>query len=112
MNERLEVFKKFAKTNDVLSKTLTSNAVIYTRVSTKEQMETNLSLETQKKHCEEYAHKHNLHVVSYFGGTYESAKTDERKEFQRMLNFVKKQKEKISYIVVFSIDRFSRSGSN
>lgn len=34
------------------------------------------------------------------------------KEFSRMLNFVKKSKEKISHIIVYSVDRFSRSGGN
>lgn len=108
----LTQFQKFAKKGNSNLEKLSSNAVIYTRVSTKEQAETNLSLETQKKHCIDYATKNNLHIVEYFGGTYESAKTDERKEFNRMLTFVKKQKLKISYIIVFSIDRFSRSGSN
>jgi site-specific DNA recombinase len=50
--------------------------------------------------------------MSYFGGTYESAKTDERKHFNNMLTFVKKSKEKILTIVVYSVDRFSRSGAN
>ena len=107
-----ELFEKFAKRSNTSVRSLTKNAVIYTRVSTKEQAETNLSLETQKKYCEQFALKSNLGIVAYFGGTYESAQTDERKEFQRMLDFVKKQKEKISYIIVFSIDRFSRSGTN
>ena len=84
--------------------------MIYTRVSTKEQAETNLSLETQKKHCGEYAKKNGLIVEGYFGGTYESAQTDERKEFKNMLAFVKKHQ--VANIIVYSIDRFSRSGAN
>ena len=62
-------------------KTKTNNrkkAIIYTRVSTKEQADNNTSLTTQKKYCEEYAVKNGFEVVEYFGGTYESAKTDER----------------------------------
>jgi len=50
-----------------------NNAVIYTRVSSAEQ-EDNTSLSSQKKHCEMYADRRGLNVVSYFGGTYESAK--------------------------------------
>jgi DNA invertase Pin-like site-specific DNA recombinase len=50
--------------------------------------------------------------MGYFGGTYESAKTDERREFNKMLAFVKKSKERIAYIIVYSVDRFSRSGTN
>ncbi|GAB3534938.1 recombinase family protein [Pontibacter brevis] len=87
-------------------------AVIYTRVSTKEQAETNQSLETQLERCRAYAGRHGYEVVSEFGGTYESAKSDERKEFQRMLEFVKRSRLKVGYIIVYSHDRFSRSGSS
>lgn len=88
------------------------NCVVYTRVSTKEQAETNLSLDTQYKACMAYAVKRGFSVIQKFGGTYESAKNDERKEFKRMLDFVKRSKEAIGYIIVYSVDRFSRSGAN
>jgi site-specific DNA recombinase len=90
----------------------TRNTIIYTRVSTREQALTNLSLETQKKHCLQYALNHNLNVVGFYGGTYESAKTDERKEFNRMLNYIQTSKEQVSFILVYSLDRFSRTGGN
>jgi site-specific DNA recombinase len=88
------------------------NCVIYTRVSSKEQMDTNQSLEWQKKFCMEYAIKNKYQTKGYFGGTYESAKSDERKEFSRMLKFVRASKEKISFILVYSLDRFSRTGDS
>ena len=104
-------FDKFAKTSKTAIKTTdTKNAVIYTRVSSKEQADKNLSLETQRRAIEEYAKRNNQTVVSYFGGTYESAKTDGRKEFVRMLDFIKKSKGKISHLLVYSLDRFSRTG--
>lgn len=88
-----------------------SSCVIYTRVSTQEQADTNGSLQTQMKYCREYAVRHGLEVVECFGDTYESAKSDkERKEFQRMLRFVRGTK-RITSILVFSLDRFSRTGS-
>src|ERR1035437_3605114 len=90
----------------------TNNCVIYTRVSTKEQADNNMSLETQRKFCEQFAIKNGYTIMGCFGGTYESAKTDERKEFNRMLSYVRKSKEKISHIIVYSVDRFSRSGAN
>ena len=95
------------------SKRAQSNkCVIYTRVSSKEQADHNGSLDTQKKYCLNYAQANKLEVVEEFGGTYESAKSDaDRKQFQRMLNFVKRRKD-ISTIVVFSLDRFSRTGSS
>lgn len=88
----------------------TGNVVIYTRVSTKEQADKNMSLETQRKAIEEYALRQKLNVVASFGGTYESAKTDGRKEFQRMLEFIRKSKGKIAQILVYTLDRFSRTG--
>ena len=107
------LLKQFAKGKSSEEKELgVQNCVIYTRVSSKEQMDTNQSLEWQKKYCVEYAIKNKLNIQGYFGGTYESAKSDERKEFTRMLKFVKSSKEKISYILVYSLDRFSRTGDS
>ena len=98
--------------NTQKSKTGIENCVIYTRVSSKEQMENNKSLEWQKKLCVDFAIKNNYAIKGYFGGTYESAKSDERKEFNRMLQFVKASKENVSYILVYCLDRFSRSGES
>ena len=88
----------------------TKNAVVYTRVSTKEQSDKNLSLSFQRNTIEEYAIRSGITVLEYFGGTYESAKTDGRKEFMRMLEFIKKNKGKISHLLVYTLDRFSRTG--
>lgn len=103
---------QFSKGQKSAKKTSNKNAVIYTRVSSKEQAETNQSLETQKKYCLEYSLKHDLNILGFFGGTYESAKTDERNEFNRMIRFVKNQKEGVALILVYSLDRFSRTGDN
>lgn len=108
--DNLSAFSNFAKGKKVEKKKL-PNCVIYTRVSTKDQ-EDNLSLITQKKGCEEYAKRKGYTVLEYFGGKSESAKTDERKEFNQMLTYLKKYKETVSYIIVYSLDRFSRSGQN
>jgi site-specific DNA recombinase len=109
LNE-ITVFDQFAKGKKVGSG-LTNNCIIYTRVSSKEQ-EQGYSLDIQLKECEEHARKNGYNILGCFGGTYESAKTDERKEFNRMLQFVKKSKDKITYIIVHMVDRFSRSGAN
>lgn len=85
-------------------------AVIYTRVSSKEQADKNLSLDFQRKSVEEYAGRNGFTIAASFGGTYESAKTDGRKEFARMLDFVKKSKGVVSHILVYTLDRFSRTG--
>ena len=104
-------FENFAK-GSVKNITIGNKCVIYTRVSTKDQANNNMSLVTQKNLCEKFCEKNGFEIIECFGGTYESAKNDERKEFNRMLAFIKKSKEKISQIVVYSIDRFSRSGAN
>ena len=105
----LEKLKEFAPKKNQLRQS--NNAIIYTRVSTKEQADTNTSLETQKKYCENYAKSNGYKVIGYFGGTYESAKSDERKEFKRMLKYVR-QSGTVGYIIVYSYDRFSRTGSS
>ncbi|UOQ76525.1 recombinase family protein [Hymenobacter sp. 5516J-16] len=106
-NFALQQFGKPSK-QTVLS--ATNRVVIYTRVSTKEQADTNHSLALQKKQCLEHAQVNGYEVVEHFGGTYESAKDDGRKEFTRMLKFVQQKSNRISRIVVASFDRFSRSG--
>ncbi len=108
-----ELLQSFGKGNPTsTTKKTSTNSVIYTRVSSKEQADNNQSLETQKKYCLQYALKQDMEVLGFFGGTYESAKTDERKEFNRMIRFVKNQKEGVSFILVYSLDRFSRTGDN
>jgi site-specific DNA recombinase len=107
--DRLHEFKKFSPERKALGEN--NNAIIYTRVSTKEQADTNTSLGTQKRYCEKYATTNGLNVVAYFGGTHESAKSDDRKEFQKMLKYVK-QSGSIGFIIVYSYDRFSRTGSS
>jgi site-specific DNA recombinase len=84
-------------------------AVVYTRVSSQEQAESNSSLETQLKLCKDYAKREGITIKQYFGLTYESAKSDGRKEFQKMLSFTKKDKD-IAFIIVYNYDRFSRTG--
>jgi DNA invertase Pin-like site-specific DNA recombinase len=85
-------------------------AVVYTRVSSKEQYDKNLSLDWQRKAIEEFAGRNGFDIMNFYGGTYESAKTDGRKEFLNMLEFIKKQKGKVSHILVYLLDRFSRTG--
>jgi DNA invertase Pin-like site-specific DNA recombinase len=108
--ENLNAFSGFAKRSKTTINFVESDFVItYSRVSTKEQHDKNLSLETQQKAFEERARREGKTIVANFGGTYESAKTDGRKEFQRMLGFIKTHR-RISQIWVYMTDRFSRTG--
>ncbi len=106
----LEILKQFAKGKEKIAKK-GGRAVIYSRVSSKEQVE-GFSLEVQMQKCEEYAQQNGYVVVERFGGTYESAKSDkERKEFNKMLKYVKAKRNSIDAVIVYSTSRFSRTGS-
>ncbi len=83
-------------------------AVIYCRVSTKEQVEEGNSLATQEKICKEYAAKHNYSVVQSFIELGESAKTADRTELKKLLAFCTAKKENIDALIVYRIDRLSR----
>ena len=64
----LEVFDQFAKREKGRIIGKNNTAVIYTRVSSKEQFDKNASLSTQLKYCQEYAIRKELEVLEYFGG--------------------------------------------
>ena len=83
-------------------------AVIWTRVSTKEQADNNLSLETQEKACRDYAERNGIEIDCIKGNTNESAKT-EGKLFREMIAYVSLHKL-VNTILVYSLDRFSRTG--
>ncbi|MEN9523723.1 MAG: hypothetical protein RL065_2100 [Bacteroidota bacterium] len=109
-----EVFKQFIihKSELPSNETGIKYGVIYTRVSTKEQFLHNGSIETQKKMCLRFAEQNDIPILQEFGGCYESAKSEERKEFKRMMEFVKNSKQSVKFIIVSDNDRFSRTGAN
>ena len=80
-------------------------AVIFARVSTKEQ-EPGASLDAQKVAMEDYCAKKGLKIVNKYRVT-ESSTNGKRIVFHEMLDFVRKQKNKTA-IVVHCIDRFQR----
>ena len=82
-------------------------AVIYIRVSTKEQTE-NLSLPTQLRACEEYCHRQGYEVLERFKEEGESAKTADRPELQRLLKYCRTHKGRVHFVVVFNLTRFAR----
>ena len=82
-------------------------AIIYCRVSTKEQTQ-NLSLPTQLRFCREYSERQGYHVVEEFVERGESAKTTERPELQRLLSFCRENKTRVATVVVYDISRLSR----
>ena len=63
-----------------------NRAVIYCRVSTKDQVD-NFSLSTQEKACRDYCARHSFDVDKVFVEEGESAKTVNRPRFQQMLAY-------------------------
>jgi site-specific DNA recombinase len=116
MNQKQELFGHlYRKLNKIRPEerpkgvALTKNCIIYTRVSDTSQ-ELKFSLDFQKEQCEALAKREGYNIIEYFGGKAESASKEERKEFERMLQYARLRKGNISFIIVYSLDRFSRKG--
>ena len=82
-------------------------AVIYVRVSDPRQAE-NLSLATQLKACEDYCERQGFVILERFSEQGESAKTADRTELQRLLQYCRTHKGKVHFVVVFNLTRFAR----
>lgn len=87
----------------------TKHAVIYCRVSTKEQVDEGNSLSTQEKICRDYALKNGYEIAHVFIEQGESAKTTERTELQNLLSYCANRKNGIDAIIAYKIDRISRN---
>ena len=86
--------------------------LVYTRVSSKDQ-ESNKSLIVQLEQLRKFARANKFEVLGEFGGTYESASGDfTRKEFSRLINYVRSMKDKPYGILLNTINRFSRTGGS
>ena len=84
------------------------NAVIYSRVSSTEQVE-GTSLDSQEGACREYARAHNLNVIEVFREQGESAKFADRTQLLRLLAFCKDKRTRVTTLIVWKLDRFSRN---
>jgi site-specific DNA recombinase len=71
-------------------------AVIYVRVSTKEQIE-NLSRPTQLRACEEYCRREGYEILERFREEGENAKTADRPQLQRLLKYCRTHKDKVHF---------------
>ena len=76
-----------------------NRAVIYVRVSTKDQVE-NFSLATQEKACGDYCAKFGMKVDQIFVEEGESAKTVNRVQFQKALAYCRENKGRVKWLVV------------
>ncbi|MGO8827490.1 MAG: recombinase family protein [Acidimicrobiales bacterium] len=85
------------------------SAVIYTRVSTGEQVQ-NYSLATQEKACREWCARNDLNVDRVFREEGESAKTADRPKLQELLEYCAESARArgIEWVVVYKVDRLAR----
>ncbi len=84
-------------------------AVIYTRVSDPSQIENN-SLDSQREICQIYAQKNGYKVVKEFREEGVSAKhVNTRPQLRELLSFCTKKTNKVSAVIVYRFDRFSRN---
>lgn len=83
------------------------NAVLYLRVSTKEQVD-NTSLKTQEEQGRRFAEHNSLKVYRIFREEGESAKTTARTALQKMIKFCIEHKPDVSAVVIWRYDRLAR----
>ncbi|MGZ3743826.1 MAG: recombinase family protein [Pseudobdellovibrionaceae bacterium] len=84
-----------------------NKAVIYVRVSSKEQEREGFSIPAQKKYLNEYAIENDIKVVRIFEES-ESAKIAGRTQFKQMLQFLKSNLD-VKHILVEKTDRLYRN---
>jgi site-specific DNA recombinase len=82
--------------------------IIYTRVSSDEQVK-GTSLRFQEDVCRKYCQEHGIEVVRVFSEEGESAKTADRTELLKALEYCRKNKGTLAAFVVAKVDRFARN---
>ena len=81
------------------------NAVIYARYSSDNQREE--SIEGQIRECTAFAEKNGITILKHYIDRAYSAKTDNRPEFQRMIN--DSRQRLFDIVLVWKLDRFARN---
>lgn len=84
------------------------SAVCYIRVSTDEQANKAQNLPTQKRKVEDRCKRDGLPVLKTFVDA-ESARTQDREQFQAMLEYCRKHKSKITNVVFADLSRLARN---
>lgn len=94
----------FAKVRPIPLANIT-NAVIYARYSSEKQTEN--SIDGQLRECKAYCDFHGYNIIGEYIDRATSGTTDNRPEFQRMIEDSAKQQ--FAYIIVYRFDRFARN---
>jgi site-specific DNA recombinase len=83
-------------------------AVVYCRVSTREQTE-NLSLTSQERISRQSIQEAGLEILDVFVDEGKSARTSNRPQFKRMLEFCEKNRNRVAAVVMYRLDRIMRN---
>ena len=84
--------------------------ILYTRVSSEEQSR-GYSLRDQKDRLDKYCALKNYTIVKHYEEDH-SAKTFERPQFKKLLEFIKHNKREIDRLLILKWDRFSRNATD
>ena len=84
------------------------NVIIYTRVSTDEQAEKGYSLASQKEKLEKYCNAKGINILECFTDDYSAWKGFNRPAYNKLTDFIKKNKGKIDGLLFTQWSRFSR----
>src|SRR5438128_1108019 len=88
-----------------------TGAVVYVRVSTEGQANTPHNLENQKNECKSVCDGLRSSAVVTFVDPGESARSMDRPEFQRMLDFCRTNKRTFGHVVIQDLSRLARNAA-
>ena len=91
-----------------MKKLIGKRAVLYRRVSTKEQKDKGSSLETQQERLHEFCNRHEIEIIKDFSEDY-SAKNINRPMFNKLIEYTAMNKNNIDLLLIHKWDRFSRN---
>jgi site-specific DNA recombinase len=86
-------------------------AILYIRVSTDEQADKGYSLAHQQERLEKYCALQGYEVIALYNDDH-SAKTFERPQFKKLLEYLKRNKNKADLLLFTKWDRFSRNAGD
>ena len=83
-------------------------AILWARVSTKEQAEEGYSLDAQIKLLRDYSQKNGLKIVKEFIVPESASGRQERKKFKEMLEYLENH-PKVKHLICEKVDRITRN---
>lgn len=88
---------------------MAKNVVLYTRVSTDEQAEKNLSIPSQIEKLKSFCKSKGWNVLKIYEEDYSAWKTFDRPEYNKLKTYIQENKKKVDYVLFIQWSRFSRN---